>query len=409
MAINPHTKAILFFLGVLGASVLIVLWFIFWNNGTLSIAGEAPFTLYIGEDRIVQCTENPCKTVLRPGFYLVTVEKDNTFAQKFGITIVRNRTTLQEVQFEQKPQLTDSQEPHTFTFANEENIQTNLDSIDTSSLTADVELQPLPEGTHTISFTTTDGPIIATTDTAVYIAATASARFTKTPLVPTDSWMVGDENSFYYFTKNTGTSRQALMLTTVSAEGVTTVLEAPKVISYFEQAIEKAILHGASAYGALYIFDIGGEEGHIYGLNLDTFMRSNLGDLPNIDAVKGLAGSIFVLETRTSRSNVVGIYIFYITEKTFIEMENWPQIGQIAFTGKGTLIIASNKDLLTADDEETEEEAQTFWYEYNPFIEKYRLLLQEDAETPSSIFIKDSEIHFLRDEKWQTVVVDDDL
>lgn len=409
MVINPQTKAILFFLGVIVASVLMVAWFTFWNNGTLSITGEPPFTLYIGEDRVVQCTENPCDTVLRPGLYLVTVEKENTFTQKFGITIIRNRTTLQEVQFEQTPQLTESQESHTFLFSDVENIQTNLDSIDTSSLAADVELQPLPDGVHTLSFTTIDGPIIATTDTGVYIAATASARFTKTPLTPTDSWMAGDEKSFYYFTKNTGTSRQALMLTTVSAEGVTTVLDTPKVLSYFEQPIEKAIIREASAYGALYIFDIGGEEGHIYGLNLDTFMRSNLGDLPNIDAVKGLAGSIFVLETRTSRSNVVGIYIFDVTKKIFTEMENWPALGQIVFTGKGTLIAASNRNFLTVGDEETEEQAQTFWYEYNPFTGKYRLLLQEEAETPSSIFIKDNEIHFLRDGKWQTIVVDDDL
>lgn len=425
--LTPRTKAILFFFGTLAASVLIIVWFTVWNNGTLEISGNGPFTIKIDEDRTVECTENPCDILLKPGFYIVSVEKDNTFPQKFGVTIIRNHKTLQEVALESVPTLTEPIDAHTYTFPGSEKITTNLQKIDTSTLTADVALQPLPEGVQKLTFTGADGPIIATTEKAVYIAASPLARLTKIALLPTDSWLVGNENTLYYFTNNTGTSRQALMAAPISASGVTTTLGTPKVLSYFEQPIVSALLREEPTLGKLFIFDTGGAEGHVYGLDLKTYTRTVLGDLPNVDGVTGLSSEMLAIETRTNRSNTTALYLFDTAQKTFTEMAGWPEIGQIAFTQKGTIIIASGTDLpsqdfaqksnlniladllqTTSSSQAPTESQKTIWYEYNIVEKKYTVLLEEKLAPPSWLFVDSAnadQVKFMRDGKWQTMAL----
>lgn len=411
MAISPHTKAVIFFITTVVVSVLIVVWFTVWNNGTLEIVGAEPFTVQIDDDRTVSCTESPCTIILKPGFYIVGVEKEDSFTQKFAVTIVRNGKTIQEVSLEQKPGLTKTMDVYTYTFSGDDKIKNNQNEINTSTLTADIPLQGLPGGTQEVVFTKAGGPVIAVTDKAIHIAATPESRFTQTEMIPTDSWMVGEENDLYYFTKNTGNSRQALMRTKITANGVTTALETPTILSYFAQHLEKALLAEAVAFGTIYIFDTGGPEGHMYSLNLDTYERTILEDLPNIDGVKGPAGSFLVLETRTSRSNTTALYLFDVSRKVLVEMVGWPEISHILFTKKGTLIVASGFDFTDASQSTptTQETKETFWYEYDPYETKYKLLLKEELPTPEVIFWNtenQNEIQFIRDEKWQTVALD---
>lgn len=410
MALSPHTKAVLFFITTIVVSVLIVVWFTVWNNGSLEISGEGPFTVQIDDDRTVSCTESPCTIILKPGFYIVGVEKEDSFTQKFAVTIIRNGKTIQEVSLEKKPDLVKTIAAYTYTFPDDDKIKNNQNEINTSTLTADIPLQGLPEGTQEVVFTKAGGPIIAVTDKAIHIAATPESRFTQTEMVPTDSWMVGEENDLYYFTKNTGNSRQALMRTKVTANGVTTALETPTVLSYFAQHLEKALLAEALAFGTIYIFDTGGTEGHMYSLNLDTYERTILEDLPNIDGVKGPAGNFLVLETRTSRSNTIALYLFDVSRKILTEMAGWPEISHILFTKKGTLMIASSVDFTDASQDESVTESQeTFWYEYDPYETKYKLLLKEEFPSPDSIFWNAenySEVQFMREEQWQTIALD---
>lgn len=410
MALSPHTKAVLFFITTIVFSVLIVVWFTVWNNGSLEISGEGPFTVQIDDDRTVSCTESPCTIILKPGFYIVGVEKEDSFTQKFAVTIVRNGKTIQEVSLEKKPDLVKTIAAYTYTFPDDDKIKNNQNEINTSTLTADIPLQGLPEGTQEVVFTKVEGPVIALTDKAIHIAATPESRFTQTEMVPTDSWMIGEENDLYYFTKNTGNSRQALVRTKVTANGVTTALEMPTVLSYFAQHLEKAVLAEALAFGTIYIFDTGGTEGHMYSLNLDTYERTILEDLPNIDGVKGPAGNFLVLETRTSRSNTVALYLFDVSRKILTEMAGWPEISHILFTKKGTLMIASSVDFTDASQDESVTESQeTFWYEYDPYETKYKLLLKEEFPSPDSIFWNAenySEVQFMREEQWQTIALD---
>lgn len=75
---NEEGKKKLYTWGLAALAVggaIFVLWAIFFNRGTLTVTGKAPFIINIPGIKTESCTQSPCSTVLAPGDYTISFQK----------------------------------------------------------------------------------------------------------------------------------------------------------------------------------------------------------------------------------------------------------------------------------------------------------------------------------------------
>jgi len=94
----------LIILAILGA--LFLVFAIFLNRGTLTLEGNTPFKVDLGNFQTEVCSDSPCSIVLAPGEYSIQVSKEGYRNVDIAFTLPIWGEHLQQVEFEFIPSLT---------------------------------------------------------------------------------------------------------------------------------------------------------------------------------------------------------------------------------------------------------------------------------------------------------------
>lgn len=266
------------------AGTLFVLWAMFFNRGTLTVEGKAPFIINISGVRTESCASSPCSTVLAPGDYNVSVQKTGYRTVSMDVNIPIGGEHREEVAFEFIP------------------------VIAKRGVEADLQLFAKPE--------------------------------INVPELDEDVPLFQEESYVAYLAYDSETKRQTLYVRGI-ANGE---LSEPRVAASFIRRIDDyTIIPAVDAYNAVALIDRGDEESTLYLVDLSAKTRNNVLELLFIEDATWITATKLLVEGQENGDIGATLFVHDVENKETTKLTLKAPLDNVAVVSEDRLIAATTQ------------------------------------------------------------------
>lgn len=268
--------------------LLFVLWAVFLNRGTLTIQGEAPFTLNIQALQTKNCLESPCSIELAPGDYNISIQKPGFRTVETLVQVPINGEHIEEVTFEFIP------------------------IIQKVGIEADV--QAFPEVNVVV-------PELG--DTPLYY----------------------EENYITYLAYDDVTKRQTLYLRGITEDSLTE----PQITTSFIRTIDEyTIVPNIEQANSIALIDQTGDEDAVYIVNMSEKSRNNIFSIAFIQNLKWINEKSVLIEAQAEGEVGTTIYAYNLESGDRQKLDLKTPLENVAVLDENTILAATNQDVTGA-------------------------------------------------------------
>lgn len=293
---NEEARKKLFFWGLIVLAILgglFVLWAIFFNRGTLTVNGQAPFIINITGVKTESCSESPCSVEVAPGDYSISLQKVGYQTVERRVTVPIGGEQVEEVTFQFIPVVTK--------LGVEADLQRFAEPI--------IEIPELE-----------DTPVFSERSYATYLAFDPESK------------------------------RQTLYIRGL----VDGELSEPRVATSFIRTIDDyTIIPGIEDHNRIALIDRTNEESALYLVDLTEKSRTNILSLPYIADVKWIKGSDnFLLEARANGDISSSIYLYTMEQGEAKKLDLRTSVKNVEVLDSERLIAATSQSFTGAGTDE---------------------------------------------------------
>ncbi|HMR01032.1 MAG TPA: PEGA domain-containing protein [Candidatus Gracilibacteria bacterium] len=265
--------------------LLFVLWAIFLNRGTLTIQGDAPFSVNVQALQNENCLESPCSIELAPGDYNISIQKPGFRTIERTVQVPINGEHIEEVSFEFIP------------------------VIQKVGVEADVKAFP---------------------EVSVVVP-----ELGDTPLFY-------EENYITYLAYDDATKRQTLYLRGITEDSLTE----PQVTTSFIRTIDEyTIIPNIEQANSIALIDQSGDEDAVYVVNMTEKSRNNIFSMAFIKDLKWINAQKVLIEAQAEGDTGTSIYWYNLESGESKKLNLKTSLNNIAVLDQTTVIAATNQDV----------------------------------------------------------------
>ncbi|MFO0780910.1 MAG: hypothetical protein U0519_03430 [Candidatus Gracilibacteria bacterium] len=281
-------------LGGVGLGVLFMIWAVFLNRGTILVKAKSPYTMVIEGLRTENCSTDECSTVVAPGNYTFTIQKQGYRSVTKNITV---------------PFGTPYQDAITLQFIpviGEAGKDTEADFMDNSVLTDDEKKSlNIPESTR--------------------IYADETGKF------------------FSYLIRNPENFHQTLYLTGRNETGQ---LTKPQIATSFLRDLEKFTIAPSSSGKKIAVIDQAPDQSTLYVVDMEAKNRASLLNYPVIRNMKWLPLSDdFLFEAKEKSDTAESVFLYRWDDGKTTKLELKTELTAVAPVSKNRIIAVTNQKL----------------------------------------------------------------